>query len=160
TNVTSAIAGMPDWGTVRCIEPSPFDAGTAYVVADAHRLNDFKPYLWKTTDFGKTWTSLAAKLDADIYLHVVREDPAKKGMLCAGTERGIAYSPDDGANWHKLKLNLPTVAVHDLVVKGNDLVAGTLGRSIWILDDLTPLREVSPALMEKPVHLFAIPPAI
>ncbi len=140
TNVTKDIPGLPEWGTVCCIEASPFDAGTAYVVVDAHRLDDMKPYLWRTTDYGKTWTNLAAKLPQDVYLHVVREDPNARGLLYVGTEHGVVYSPNDGAAWLPLKMNLPTVAVQDLVVKDNDLVLGTNGRSIWILDDLTPVR--------------------
>lgn len=159
TNVTSAIPDFPDWGTVRCIEPSPYDAGTAYVVAEAHRLNDFRPYIWKTTDFGKTWQSLSEKLPQETYLHVVRADAVKKGLLFVGTERGVAYSTDDGATWHPLKLNLPTAAVHDLHIKGNDLVLGTLGRSIWILDDITPIRAMTPAIAAKPAHLFEVSPA-
>lgn len=159
TNVTAAIPDFPDWGTVTCIEPSPFGAGTAFVVADAHRMNDFRPYLWKTTDFGKTWISLTDKLPNDIYLHAVREDPKKQGVLFLGTERGVAYSTDTGATWQPLKLNLPTVAVHDLRVKDNDLVVGTMGRSIWILDDLTPIREWTSAFADKPAHLFTIQPA-
>jgi photosystem II stability/assembly factor-like uncharacterized protein len=160
TNVTANIPGLPDWGTVSCIEASPFDAGTAYVVVDAHRLDDMRPYLFKTTDQGKTWKSLAAGLPPDVYLHVVREDPKHKGLLYVGTERGVAYSLDDGATWKQLRLNLPTVAVHDLRVKDNDLVVGTHGRSLWILDDLTPIRELTPALAEQAVHLFPPPPAV
>src|SRR5438132_9540108 len=95
-NVTKNVPGLPDWSTVKCIEPSPHDAGTAYLIVEAHRLNDFKPYLWRTTDFGKTWTKLSAKLPQDVYLHSVRCDPEKKSMLFVGTERGIAYSVDDG----------------------------------------------------------------
>jgi photosystem II stability/assembly factor-like uncharacterized protein len=159
-NVTATIPDFPDWGTVQCIEPSPTEAGTAYIVVDAHRLNDFRPYLWKTTDFGKTWTSLSAKLPQDTQLHAVRTDPAKPGMLYVGSERGVAYSTDDGATWQPLKLNLPTMAVHDLQVKGNDLVIGTMGRSIWILDDLTPVRRLTPKVTEVPAHLFAVQPAV
>jgi photosystem II stability/assembly factor-like uncharacterized protein len=158
-NVTSAIPDFPDWGTVRCIEPSQSDAGTAYLVADAHRLNDFRPYLWKTTDFGKTWRSLAAKLPQEVQLHAVRTDPSKKRMLYVGTERGVAYSTDDGETWQPLKLNLPTMPVHDLQVNGNALVMGTMGRSIWILDDLTPIRDLSAKVTEAPSHLFAVKPA-
>jgi photosystem II stability/assembly factor-like uncharacterized protein len=160
TNVTANIPGMPEWGTVDCIEPSPFDAGTAYVVVDNHRLDDMHPYLYKTTDFGTTWKSLSASLPPDIYLHAVREDPKRKGLLYLGTERGVAFSADDGASWRPLKLNLPTVAVSDLVVKDNDLVLGTNGRSIWIFDDLTPIREWSRQVAEEDVHLFPAQPVI
>ncbi len=160
--------GWPEWGTVSCIEASPHDAGTAYVVVDAHRLDNMKPYLYKTSDFGKTWKSLSNSLPQDVYLHAVREDPKKKGLLYLGTERGVAFSPDDGDTWEQLKLNLPTVAVHDLVVKDNDLVVGTNGRSIWILDDLTPVREWSAAGSSPPwgrgegegVHLFPVQPSV
>src|SRR6185503_4169505 len=101
------------------------------------------------------WKSLAATLPEDTYLHVIREDPKRKGFLYLGTERGLMFSPDDGGSWRPLKLNRPAVAVHDLLVKGDDLVVGTNGRSIWILDDLTPIREWSPALPQREVHLFA-----
>ena len=119
-NVTAGMAGFPEWGTVSLIEPSPFDAATAYVVVDAHRLDNVKPYLFKTADFGKTWTRLDATLAQDVYLHAVREDPARRGQLYLGTERGMVYSRDDGRTWEPLQLNLPTVAVHDLVVKGDN----------------------------------------
>jgi photosystem II stability/assembly factor-like uncharacterized protein len=158
TNVTANISGIPAFGTVSLIEPSRFDAGTAYVVVDAHRLDDMRPYLYKTADYGKTWRSLSAGLAADVYLHAVREDPKKRGMLYLGTERGVMLSRDDGASWEPLALNLPTVAVADLVVKGDDLVLGTHGRSIWILSDLTPIREMSKDVQSKPVHLFPVPP--
>jgi photosystem II stability/assembly factor-like uncharacterized protein len=160
TNVTANMPNVPDWGTVTCIEPSIFEAGTAYVVVEAHRLDDFKPYLWKTTDFGKTWTSLTEKLPKDTYLHAVREDPKKKGLLFVGAERGVAYSTDDGANWQPLKLNMPTVAVHDLQVKDNDLVVGTMGRSFWILDDITPIRDWTANMADKPGVLLPIQPAV
>lgn len=160
TNVTGGVTGLPEWGTVSLIEPSPFDAGTAYLVVDAHRMDDMRPYLWKTSDYGKTWKSLAGSLPQDVYLHAVRQDPKQRGLLYLGTERGIAFSSDDGSTWTQLKLNLPTVAVHDLVVKGDDLVVGTHGRSIWILDDLTPVREWSAAVAAEPVHLFPVQPAV
>lgn len=140
-NVTKNIPDLPEWATIKCIEASPFDAAVAYVVVDNHKQDDLKPYLYKTSDFGKSWKALAGKLDREVYLHVVREDPKAQGMLYVGSDRGVQVSPDDGASWTPLKLNLPTVAVTDLVVKDNDLVVGTNGRSIWILDDLTPLRQ-------------------
>ncbi len=160
TNVTGAMTGFPEWGTVSLIEPSPFDAATAYVVVDAHRLDDMKPYLFKTADFGRTWTRLDAKLPQDVYLHAVREDPAKAGQLYLGTERGVMFSTDGGAAWRPLQLNLPTVAVHDLVVKGDNLVVGTHGRSIWILDDLQPVREFDPRVAASDAHLFPVADAI
>jgi photosystem II stability/assembly factor-like uncharacterized protein len=159
TNVTANIPNLPEWGTIDCIEPSPFETGTAYVVVDAHRLDDMKPYLYKTADYGKTWRSLTAKLPQDIHLHAVREDPLHKGILYLATERGVSFSRDDGATWEQLKINFPPVPVHDLVVKNNDLVIGTHGRSIWAFDDLTPIREWSPAIAKKEVHLFPPQPA-
>ncbi len=155
-NVTSAIGDIPKWGTVSCIEPSSHDAGTAYVVVDNHRLDDVRPYLFKTVDYGKTWKNLAAKLPQDVFLHAVREDPKQRGLLYAGTERGVAYSTDDGGSWQQLQLNLPTVPVHDLIVKNNDLVVATHGRSLWILDDLTPLRLLTPQVVAQDVFLFPI----
>ena len=136
------------------IEASPFDAATAYLVVDNHRMDDMRPHLWKTTDLGKSWKSLAGGLPADVYLHAVREDPDKRGMLYVGTERGVSFSRDDGATWQELRLNLPTVAVHDLRVKDGDLVVGTHGRSIWILDDLTPVREWTGTIEKKPGTLW------
>jgi photosystem II stability/assembly factor-like uncharacterized protein len=159
-NVTSNVPDLPDWATISCIEASPFDAGTAYLVADAHRLDDYRPYVWKTTDFGMSWARIIEGLSPEVYCHVVREDPKRKGLLYLGTEKGVAFSQDFGATWKPLLLNLPTVAVHDLVVKGNDLVIGTTGRSLWILDDLTPIRDWSEALRDKAQHLFAIQPAV
>jgi photosystem II stability/assembly factor-like uncharacterized protein len=160
TNVTANIPGIPQWGTVDCIEPSPFDAQTAYVVVDAHRLDDMKPYIYRTTDLGKTWQSLTEKMPQEACAHVVREDPKKRGLLFAGTERGILYSIDDGAGWRELKLNFPTVPVHDLIVKKDDLVIGTHGRSIWILDDIGPIRQMTAEIAKEDVHLFVPEQAI
>lgn len=159
-NVTKNVPGMPEWGTVSMIEPSRFDAGTAYLVVDAHRLDDMRPYLWKTSDYGKSWKRLDKDLPRDVYLHSVREDPERKGMLYLGTERGVAVSRDDGATWHSLRLNLPTVAVHDLAVKDGSLVVGTHGRSAWILDDLSIVRAISKSVTDKDVHLFPAQDAV
>lgn len=159
-NVTQYIAGLPEWGTVCCIEPSSFEAGTAYVVVDAHRLDDFRPYLFKTTDFGQTWKNLSERLPQDAYLHVVREDPKRPGLLYAGTERGVLFSTDGGESWQSLQLNLPNVPVRGLQVKDNDLVVGTHGRSIWILDDLTPIRLFSAEIADKDAYLFPVQPAV
>src|SRR5262249_6547505 len=146
--------------TVVCIEPSPFDAEAAYLVADAHRLDNNAPYLWKTTDAGKTWKRLDPGLPT-AFLRVVRADPKKKGLLFAGSDRALHFSTDDGASWwRRFSLTLPTVAVADLVVKDDDLVVGTRGGSIWILDDLTPIRNWSREVAAKESHLFPPRPAV
>ena len=152
TNVTPK--EMPEWGMVSLIEASPFDAGTAYVAVDAHKLDNFKPYVFKTTDFGNTWTKITVGLPDDSYVHAVREDPKRKGLLYAGTETGIWVSFNDGANWQSLQLNLPPTPIHDLVIHDDDLAVATHGRSFWILDDLSPLRQVSSSIAAEDAHLF------
>ena len=159
TDLTANVPDLPDWGTVVCIEASPFDAKTAYLVVDNHRMDDYRPYIWKTTDLGKTWTKIGGGLDAGTHLHAVREDPKKAGWLYLGTECGILFSNDAGKNWKPLQLNLPTVAVHDLVVKNDDLLVATHGRSLWILDDLTAIRNYATSTNAKPLHVFAPLPA-
>lgn len=156
-NCTKNIPDFPEWGTVKTIEASRFDAGVAYLVADAHRMDDMRPYLWKTSDYGKTWKRLTAKLPQDVYLHVVREDPKKRGLLYLGTERGLMFSADDGTTWQPLKANFPTVAVHDLAVKDNDLVVATHGRSFWVFDDLTPVREAASGAPSEDIALMPVP---
>jgi hypothetical protein len=150
---------MPEWGTVRTLEPSRFDEATAYLVAEKHRLDDMKPYLWKTTDYGASWKRIDGGMEESGYLHTVREDPEKEGLLYAGTERGVVFSRDSGESWTALKLNLPTVAVHEIRVKDDDLVLGTHGRSVWILDDLTPIREMSAEIEASAAHLFSLRPS-
>jgi photosystem II stability/assembly factor-like uncharacterized protein len=142
-DVTAGLHGLPEWATVTTIEPSHFDAGTAYLVADAHRLDDLRPYLWKTADYGRSWKRLDGKLPRGLYLHAVREDPRRRGMLYLGTEHGVVFSTDDGASWHALRLNLPAVAVHDLAIKDDQLVLATHGRSFWIFDHLPALYAVT-----------------
>jgi photosystem II stability/assembly factor-like uncharacterized protein len=159
TNVTKNIPRIPKWGTVRCVEASPSRPGTAYVVVDNHRLDDRKPYLWKTDDFGEKWESLTENLRAPGFLAAVREDPKRPELLYAGGEGGLFFSADAGKTWEQLKLNLPHVTVTDLVVKDDDLVVATNGRSIWVLDDLTPLREWSRKVRADDVHLFTARPA-
>ena len=143
TNVTPK--GLPEWAMVSLIEPSPFDAGTAYAAVDAHKLDNFKPYIFKTADFGKTWTSLTTGLPDGSYVHAVREDPKRKGMLYAGTETGIWVSFDDGAHWQTLQLNLPTTPIHDLIIHDDDLLVATHGRAFWSLDNIDPLRQMNAA---------------
>ena len=145
---------MPEWGTVSMIDPSHIDANVAYLAVDRHKLDDVKPYAWKTADSGKNWTSISNGLPTGAIVHAVREDPAKRGLLYAGTEMGVFVSFDSGAHWQKLQLNLPASPIHDLVVKGDDLVVATHGRSFWILDDLTPLRQISTETQALDVVLF------
>lgn len=156
TNVTPK--GMPEWSLVSMIEASPHAAGTAYVAVDCHKLDDLKPYVYKTTDYGKSWTKVDNGLPDGAYVHAVREDPQEKELLYAGTETGVFVSFDGGANWQPLQLNLPQTPIHDLVVKNNDLVVATHGRSFWILDDITPLRQIS-QVANSGVYLYK-PPVI
>jgi photosystem II stability/assembly factor-like uncharacterized protein len=145
---------IPDWGTVSMIEASPTEAGTAYVAVERHKLDDFAPYVFKTVDFGKTWTSVVSNLPTGNYVHAVRVDPKRAGLLFAGTEAGVYISFDDGSHWQSLQLNLPVSPVNDLVIKNNDLVVATHGRSFWILDDIAPLRQYSESIEQQEAHLF------
>ncbi|MGL4550671.1 MAG: WD40/YVTN/BNR-like repeat-containing protein [Gemmataceae bacterium] len=133
--------GLPTWATVIGIEPSPHDPKAAYLVAENRRNDDRKPYLWVTRDRGKTWDPLTAGLPETGWLCVVREDPKKKGLLFLGAERGLFYSADGGVKWEPFTLNLPPVRVSDIRITDEDLVVGTNGRSIWVLDDLSPVRD-------------------
>src|SRR5256714_5102964 len=145
---------MPEWSTVSLIDPSPHDANTAYVAVDRHKLDDFKPYIFKTTDLGKSWSAMVSGIPDSAYVHAVREDPRKRGLLYAGTELGVFVSFDDGAHCQPLQLNLPVSPIHDLVVKDDDLVAATHGRSFWVLDDTTPLRQVTAQSAQTEASLY------
>ena len=134
---------MPEWSTVDLIEASPHDPNVAYVSVDRHRLDDLKPYIYKTSDAGKSWTAIVNGIPEGANVRAVREDPKRRGLLYAGTELGVFTSFDDGAHWQPLQLNLPISPVHDLVVKDDDLVVATHGRAFWVLDNLTPLRQAS-----------------
>ncbi|GAB4197105.1 MAG: hypothetical protein Tsb002_30950 [Wenzhouxiangellaceae bacterium] len=144
----------PEWGTVAAIEASRWDPASAYLVIDAHRLDDETPYLWKTENYGRSWKRLGAELDAENYLHVVREDHQQQGVLYLGSERGVLVSRDDGRNWTSARFNMPTVAIADLALTEHDLIVGTLGRSAWIFDDLTPLRHDPETLDQQKLTLF------
>jgi photosystem II stability/assembly factor-like uncharacterized protein len=143
---------MPEWSTVDLVEASPFDAGTAYIAVDRHKLDDIKPYVYKTHDFGKTWTAITAGIPDGAFVHAVREDTVRKGLLFAGTEKGVYVSFDDGANWQTLQLNLPMTPIHDLVIHADDLAVATHGRSFWVLDDISPLRELGTAKGEAVLY--------
>ncbi|WP_445383487.1 VPS10 domain-containing protein [Robiginitalea sp. IMCC43444] len=136
---------LPEWSMVNSIEPSAFDEGTCYVAATRYKLGDFQPYLYKTTDYGKSWKKITAGIDSEHFTRVLREDPKRKGLLYAGTETGMYISFNDGVSWKPFQLNLPVVPITDLAVKDNNLVVATQGRSLWILDDLTVLHQLNEA---------------
>ena len=138
--------GLSKWSKISLIEASHFDPGEAYAAVDRHRLDDQTPYIYRTRDFGATWQLVTYGISAPSFLHVVREDPSKKGLLFAATEFGIYVSFDDADHWQSLQLNLPVTSVPDLVVHEDDLVIATHGRSFWILDDISPLRQVEDGL--------------
>jgi len=139
-NVTPA--GLSDWSKISTIEASRFEAGEAYVAVDRHRLDDQHPYAYRTRDFGKTWQAITNGIGESAFLRVIREDVRKKGLLFAGTELGVYVSFDDGDHWQALQLNLPVAPVHDITIHEDDVIIGTHGRSIWIMDDIAPLRQM------------------
>jgi photosystem II stability/assembly factor-like uncharacterized protein len=145
---------LPEWSLISIIEPSPHDPACAYLAATRWKWDDFQPYLYKTSDYGATWTKITTGIADNDFTRAIREDPAQRGLLYAGTETGIHVSFDDGAHWQSLRLNLPVVPIHDLVIQGSDLVVATHGRSFWILDDITPLRQVSEEIQQQAAYLF------
>ena len=160
TNVTANIKGVPDETHVSRVEASNHQAGTAYVSFDGHRTDDHKPYIFRTTDFGATWTPLAANLPVG-NVNVVKEDPRNPNLLYAGTEYGFFVSLNGGGEWKRFMNGLPVVRVDDVMVhpRDNDLILGTHGRSIWIIDDITPLQQLAEPVMTADVHLFPTRPA-
>ncbi len=159
TNVTANIPNLPPWGTVGNIEPSRYAAGTAYLAVDLHQVNDRDPWVYKTTDFGRTWRQITNGIppSALSYAHVIREDPVRRGLLYLGTEGGIFVSFDDGESWRSLQNNMPAAPVYWIAVQEQfgDLVVATYGRGFWILDDLSPLRGLTPEVTGAAAHLFA-----
>jgi photosystem II stability/assembly factor-like uncharacterized protein len=151
--------GLPEWIQINSLEVSPHDPASAYLAATLFKLEDRRPYLYKTSDYGKTWSKIDAGIPAGAFTRVVREDPMRRGLLYAGTEAGLYVSLDDGATWQPFQLNLPVVPITDLQVAGRDLVVATQGRAFWILDDLTPLRRWRPEMAGRPVVLFRPQPA-
>jgi photosystem II stability/assembly factor-like uncharacterized protein len=146
---------LPEWALISVIEPSPHDPATAYVAATRYKSDDTAPYLFKTNDYGKTWKRITKGIRDNDFTRVVREDPARRGLLYAGTETGVYVSHDDGGEWLSFPGTLPVVPIHDLIVQDSDLIAATHGRSFWILDDLTPLRHYSDDLRDATIHLFS-----
>jgi photosystem II stability/assembly factor-like uncharacterized protein len=153
------LPGMAD-AQINAMELSPHDPGTVYIAATRYKWNDMAPYIFKTTDYGQTWIKLVEGIPAESWAHVVREDPVRKNLLYAGTETGVFISFDGGAKWQPFQLNLPVTPVNDLKIHSGDLLAATSGRAFWILDDLSPLREMNAGVAKEPVHLFAPRPAI
>ncbi|HEV1996417.1 MAG TPA: hypothetical protein VGR03_18930, partial [Candidatus Acidoferrum sp.] len=159
SNVTKNLPNFPEWGTVDNIEASRYDAGTAYLTVDGHQVNNRDPFVYKTADYGKSWTAITAGVPHNMlsYAHCVREDPARKGMLYLGTEGGLYISFDDGKNWQPLQAGLPHAPVYWLTVQErfHDLVVATYGRGFWILDDITPLEQMASEVTASKAHLFA-----
>jgi hypothetical protein len=162
-NVTKNILNLPPLGTVSNVEPSRYDAGTCYITVDFHQVNNRDPFVYKTTDYGKTWTYLGADIPKTVfsYCHWVHEDPVRKGMLFLGTENAIYISFNDGKNWLPIQNNLPHAPVHHMVVQQhfNDLVVGTYGRGFWIMDDITPLQQLTDDVLKVDGYLFKPRPA-
>jgi len=159
TDVTKNIPNMLNWGTVSNIEASRYDAGTAYITVDGHQMNNRDPFVYKTSDYGKTWTEITNGIPHSMlsYAHCIREDPVRKGLLYLGTENALYVSFDDGKNWQPLQSGLPHAPVYWITVQErfHDLDLATYGRGFWILDDLTPLQQMTPEVMASNEHLFA-----
>jgi len=152
--------GMPDFGRVSQIDASAFNDGTAYVSVRRPLLDDFAPYIFRTTDFGRSWTTITSGIRSDAYVHAVREDPTRRGMLYAATQHGVYLSWDDGTRWQPLNPGLPDVPVVDLIVENNELAIATHGRGFWILDNIAPLRQLTAATASAGGVLFEPPTAV
>jgi photosystem II stability/assembly factor-like uncharacterized protein len=163
SNLTKNVSGLAANSPVSHVEPSRTNANTAYVSFERHMFDDFRPYIFKTTDGGKNWTNIAGNLPAKAYVQIVREDPKNTNLIYAGTEIGLFATYDNGRNWLPLNLkNLPNVAIHDIVVhpRENDLILATHGRSIWIFDDATVIQQMTPQILDSSAHLFSVRPGL
>ena len=158
TNVTKNLPGLPPWGSVRSIAPSKYAAATAYLTVDFHQVNNRDPFIYKTTDYGRTWKAITAGIPKSMlsYAKVIYEDPVRRGLLYVGTENAIYTSFDDGENWQPLQIDLPHAPVSGIVVQPhfNDLVIATYGRGFFILDDISPLQQLTPQVLAADAHLF------
>jgi len=146
---------LPKRTMISCIDPSPHEAGTAYMAATRYKLDDYNPYLYKTTDYGQSWQQINHGIRDNDFTRVIREDPSRKDLLYAGTETGLYISFDGGESWQAFQLNLPVCPIYDLVIKDRDLVVATHGRSFWVLDDLTAIHQVSDDIQNQTAHLNA-----
>jgi photosystem II stability/assembly factor-like uncharacterized protein len=149
-----SVAGLPEWTMINSIEFDPFVKGGAYIAATSYKWGDYKPYLFKTKDYGKTWKKITEGINAEHFTRVVRADLKRQGLLYAGTEFGMYISFDDGASWKPFQLNLPIVPITDLTVKNDNLIAATQGRSFWLIDDLTPLHQLNQDIAKATIHLY------
>ncbi|MEJ8566505.1 WD40/YVTN/BNR-like repeat-containing protein [Elongatibacter sediminis] len=154
TDITPDDGLLPEWSKINSVEASPHDAGTAYLAVQRRDHDDYRPYVYRTTDHGKTWRKIVEGLPGDTFARVVREDPVRPGLLYLGTETGIFVSFDGGARWQPLQRNLPVTPIYDLTVHEDDLVVATHGRAFWVLDDIGPLRQMSNDALRSRVHLF------
>jgi photosystem II stability/assembly factor-like uncharacterized protein len=152
TNVTPP--AMTAWSRVTTVEASHYDWNTAYASVDRHQLQDFEPYIYRTRDMGKSWQLIANGLPKGVYVHAIKEDPMRQGLLVAGTERGVFISFDDGDNWQTLQLNLPVTSMRDFEFYNNDLIVATHGRGFWVIDDISSLRQVNDAVIKSDAYLF------
>jgi len=163
TDVSPPLTGAAAWGSAQWVEPSRYNAGSAYVTVDGHQEGNFDPWIFRTKDFGKTWDLIVAGIPKGIlsYAHVIREDPVRRGLLYAGTENALYVSFDDGDHWQLMNNNLPPAPVYGLVIqeKFNDLVVATYGRGFWIMDNLTAFQKLTPEVMAANGHLFPMVPA-
>ena len=145
---------MPEWMMINCIEIDPFTKGGAYIVGTKYKSGDYKPYIYKTENYGKSWKLIVEGISDEDFTRALRADPKRKGLLYAGTERGMYISFDDGKNWQSFKQNLPIVPITDLTIKDDNLIAATQGRSLWIIDDLTPLHQLNESTLKKEIVLY------
>jgi hypothetical protein len=145
---------ITSWSRVTGVEASHFDANVAYASVDRHQLQDFEPYIYRTRDLGKTWQKITNGLPNGVYVHVIKEDPKRQGLLFAGTERGVFVSFDDGDAWQPLQLNLPVTSMRDFAIHENDLIVGTHGRGFWVIDDMTVLRQINDEVLRSDAFLF------
>ena len=150
---------MPEWMQINSIEPHPTEKGGLYVAGTRYKSDDFKPYLYKTTDYGAHWTLITNGIDRKHFTRVVRADPIRPGLLFAGTESGLYISFDDGDHWKPFQCNVPICSITDMTIKNDDLILATQGRSFWVLDDLSLIRQWEPDVLSKPIHLFTSRPA-
>ncbi|MGE3342412.1 MAG: glycoside hydrolase [Vicinamibacterales bacterium] len=155
TDVTPAV--LKPWEKISLVEASHFDVNTAYIAVNTLRLDDLRPHIYRTRDGGKTWREIVAGLPDGATINAVREDPQRRGLLFAASERHVSVSFDDGDSWQSLRLNMPATSIRDVVIKDDDLVVGTHGRGFWILDDITPLRQITASVLEAPAYLFRPP---